>query len=162
MGRTARTRRRPHFTAFSGLAHLTGLERRSRTFGNGHRRLPLWRCLLAGHHLLAVGRVATGRGDVIDASLYGAALRITEWAVPAADRLGTDRTREGISRVTLLSRGLLIKMINTSPSWAERRQLSTSGDAMQDPHQRSSFKTPSQRSQQADELNAMVRAWPQR
>jgi crotonobetainyl-CoA:carnitine CoA-transferase CaiB-like acyl-CoA transferase len=36
-----------------------------------------------------------GRGAVIDAALYGAALRILEWTIPAYDRLGTVRTREG-------------------------------------------------------------------
>ena len=37
----------------------------------------------------------SGRGAVIDAALYGAALRILEWTVPAYDRLGVVRSREG-------------------------------------------------------------------
>jgi crotonobetainyl-CoA:carnitine CoA-transferase CaiB-like acyl-CoA transferase len=36
-----------------------------------------------------------GRGAVIDAALYGAVLRILEWTLPAYDRLGTIRGREG-------------------------------------------------------------------
>jgi crotonobetainyl-CoA:carnitine CoA-transferase CaiB-like acyl-CoA transferase len=36
-----------------------------------------------------------GSGAVIDAALYGAALRILEWTLPAYDRLGIVRTREG-------------------------------------------------------------------
>jgi crotonobetainyl-CoA:carnitine CoA-transferase CaiB-like acyl-CoA transferase len=36
-----------------------------------------------------------GRGAVIDAALYGAALRVLEWTVPAYDRLGIVRQREG-------------------------------------------------------------------
>ncbi len=36
-----------------------------------------------------------GRGAVIDASLYGSVLRILEWTIPAYDRLGTVRSREG-------------------------------------------------------------------
>jgi crotonobetainyl-CoA:carnitine CoA-transferase CaiB-like acyl-CoA transferase len=36
-----------------------------------------------------------GGGAVIDASLYGAVLRILEWTLPAYDRLGTVRNREG-------------------------------------------------------------------
>ena len=36
-----------------------------------------------------------GKGAVIDAALYGAALRVLEWTVPAYDRLGTVRSREG-------------------------------------------------------------------
>ena len=36
-----------------------------------------------------------GKGAVIDAALYGAALRILEWTLPAYDLLGTVRNREG-------------------------------------------------------------------
>src|SRR6476469_1717071 len=36
-----------------------------------------------------------GTGAVIDAALYGAALRILEWTLPAYDRLGIVRSREG-------------------------------------------------------------------
>ncbi len=36
-----------------------------------------------------------GTGAVIDASLYGSVLRILEWTIPAYDRLGTVRGREG-------------------------------------------------------------------
>jgi crotonobetainyl-CoA:carnitine CoA-transferase CaiB-like acyl-CoA transferase len=38
---------------------------------------------------------ASGAGAVIDASLYGSILRILEWTIPAYDRLGTVRRREG-------------------------------------------------------------------
>jgi crotonobetainyl-CoA:carnitine CoA-transferase CaiB-like acyl-CoA transferase len=37
----------------------------------------------------------SGKGAVIDAALYGAALRILEWTLPAYDLLGTVRNREG-------------------------------------------------------------------
>jgi crotonobetainyl-CoA:carnitine CoA-transferase CaiB-like acyl-CoA transferase len=37
----------------------------------------------------------TGKGSVIDASLYGSALRILEWTIPAYDKLGIVRNREG-------------------------------------------------------------------
>ena len=37
----------------------------------------------------------TGTGAVVDASLYGSVLRILEWTVPAYERLGVVRTREG-------------------------------------------------------------------
>jgi crotonobetainyl-CoA:carnitine CoA-transferase CaiB-like acyl-CoA transferase len=36
-----------------------------------------------------------GSGAVIDAALYGSVLRILEWTLPAYDRLGTIRSREG-------------------------------------------------------------------
>jgi crotonobetainyl-CoA:carnitine CoA-transferase CaiB-like acyl-CoA transferase len=38
---------------------------------------------------------ARGQGAVVDASLYGSVLRILEWTIPAYDRLGTVRAREG-------------------------------------------------------------------
>jgi crotonobetainyl-CoA:carnitine CoA-transferase CaiB-like acyl-CoA transferase len=41
------------------------------------------------------GSDRSGRGAVVDASLYGAVLRIMEWTIPAYDRLGTVRSREG-------------------------------------------------------------------
>jgi crotonobetainyl-CoA:carnitine CoA-transferase CaiB-like acyl-CoA transferase len=37
----------------------------------------------------------TGRGEVVDASLYGAILRINEWTVSAYDQLGLIRQRNG-------------------------------------------------------------------
>lgn len=37
----------------------------------------------------------SGQGAVIDASLYGAALRVLEWTLPAYDLLGTVRQRQG-------------------------------------------------------------------
>ncbi len=37
----------------------------------------------------------SGKGAVIDAALYGAALRVLEWTLPAYDLLGTVRQREG-------------------------------------------------------------------
>jgi crotonobetainyl-CoA:carnitine CoA-transferase CaiB-like acyl-CoA transferase len=37
----------------------------------------------------------SGKGAVVDAALYGAALRILEWTIPAYDRLGMVRNREG-------------------------------------------------------------------
>jgi len=36
-----------------------------------------------------------GKGAVIDAALYGAALRVLEWTISAYDQLGVVRTREG-------------------------------------------------------------------
>jgi len=39
--------------------------------------------------------VRGGQGAVIDAALYGAALRILEWTLPAYDKLGVVRSREG-------------------------------------------------------------------
>ncbi len=43
----------------------------------------------------ASGKRRSGRGAVIDASLYGSVLRILEWTIAAHDKLGTVRGREG-------------------------------------------------------------------
>ncbi|MCU1467693.1 MAG: hypothetical protein JWM72_3621 [Actinomycetia bacterium] len=54
--------------------------------------------VFAAHAAVAAlyARDARGRGGaIIDAALYGSVLRILEWTLPAYDRLGTVRTREG-------------------------------------------------------------------
>ena len=54
--------------------------------------------VFAAHAAVAAlyARDARGRGGaVIDAALYGSVLRILEWTLPAYDRLGTVRSREG-------------------------------------------------------------------
>jgi crotonobetainyl-CoA:carnitine CoA-transferase CaiB-like acyl-CoA transferase len=54
--------------------------------------------IFAAHAAVAAlyGRDARGGGGaVIDAALYGAVLRILEWTLPAYDRLGVVRNREG-------------------------------------------------------------------
>ena len=50
---------------------------------------------LAALYRRDAGRDASGVGAVVDASLYGSVLRILEWTLPAYDRLGTVRSREG-------------------------------------------------------------------
>jgi formyl-CoA transferase len=49
----------------------------------------------AGSRAHSDGDRVPGAGAVIDASLYGAVLRILEWTITAYDRLGTVRSREG-------------------------------------------------------------------
>src|SRR2546423_13019519 len=44
---------------------------------------------------LAARDTRRGTGAVIDAALYGAALRILEWTLAAYDKLGVVRNREG-------------------------------------------------------------------
>jgi crotonobetainyl-CoA:carnitine CoA-transferase CaiB-like acyl-CoA transferase len=149
--------------AFSGVSHLTG--------HRGGSPVPLATSI--ADHLCAVsvtqaaisaliGRHRTGHGDIIDAPLYGAALRITEWAIPAAHRLGRDRTREGNFPRNAAPLGVyssnddqFVAIIGGAD--ANFRRLA---DAMQDPViSGPRFETPAQRSEQADELNALVSAW---
>ena len=83
---------------YGGLLHLTGYPDRPPVrvgvtisdYLTGHLRGPgrrRARCTHATH--------AAASGVVIDAALYGAALRILEWTLAAYDRLGVVRTREG-------------------------------------------------------------------
>jgi crotonobetainyl-CoA:carnitine CoA-transferase CaiB-like acyl-CoA transferase len=50
---------------------------------------------LAALYRRDAGPRASGTGAVVDAALYGSVLRILEWTIPAYDRLGTIRNREG-------------------------------------------------------------------
>jgi len=69
---------------FSAEAALAALYRRDAT--PRHRR---------GRHPGTDQTTTHDVGAVIDASLYGSVLRILEWTIPAYDRLGTVRRREG-------------------------------------------------------------------
>jgi formyl-CoA transferase len=69
---------------FAADAALAALYRRDATPRRG-----------AGSRAHSDGDRAPGAGAVIDASLYGAVLRILEWTIAAYDRLGTVRSREG-------------------------------------------------------------------
>lgn len=83
-------------SAFSGLAYLTG-HRDGPPMAPGTAIADNLCAVFAVQSAIAAlyGRLDTGYGDVIDATLYGGALRITEWAIPVADRLGINREREG-------------------------------------------------------------------
>jgi crotonobetainyl-CoA:carnitine CoA-transferase CaiB-like acyl-CoA transferase len=69
---------------FAAEAALAALYRRDATPRRRQGRGPV-----------AGSTVPPDTGAVIDASLYGSILRILEWTIPAYDRLGTVRRREG-------------------------------------------------------------------
>lgn len=93
--------------AYGGLLHLTGEADRppvrpgvtvadylTGVFAAEAALAALYRRDATPRRRAAAG-AGTGRGAVIDASLYGSVLRILEWTIPAYDRLGTVRKREG-------------------------------------------------------------------
>jgi crotonobetainyl-CoA:carnitine CoA-transferase CaiB-like acyl-CoA transferase len=149
--------------AFSGVAHLTG--------HRGGVPVPLGAavadhfCAVASTQAAIaalVGRHDSGNGDIIDAPLYGAALRITEWAIPAADRLGLNRTREGnFPRnsaplgVYASKDGQFVAIVGGTDANFRRLVDAMEGTSIGDPR----FETPKQRSELADEVNDLVRAW---
>ncbi len=78
--------------AYGGLMHLTGYPDRPPV------RVGITLSdYLTGAFAASAASAAlyAGRGAVIDACLYGSALRILEWTLAAYDALGTVRTREG-------------------------------------------------------------------
>jgi crotonobetainyl-CoA:carnitine CoA-transferase CaiB-like acyl-CoA transferase len=109
------------------------------------------------------GRIESGRGSTIDASLYGGVLRITEWAVPAADLLGEERKREGNYPRNSAPLGVYVSSDDqfaaiVGGSDANFKRLTK---AMGEPEKASDprYDTPSKRALVADELNAEVRSW---
>jgi crotonobetainyl-CoA:carnitine CoA-transferase CaiB-like acyl-CoA transferase len=78
--------------AYGGLMHLTGYPDRPPV-----RTGITLSDYLTGSFAASAASAAlyAGRGAVIDACLYGSALRILEWTLAAYDALGTVRNREG-------------------------------------------------------------------
>jgi crotonobetainyl-CoA:carnitine CoA-transferase CaiB-like acyl-CoA transferase len=82
---------------YGGLLHLTGFPDRP-PVRVGVTISDYLTGVFAAHAAVAAlyARDARGGGGaVIDAALYGSVLRILEWTLPAYDRLGTIRSREG-------------------------------------------------------------------
>ncbi len=82
---------------YGGLLHLTGYPDRP-PVRVGVTISDYLTGVFAAHAAVAAlyARDARGGGGaVIDAALYGSVLRILEWTLPAYDRLGTVRSREG-------------------------------------------------------------------
>jgi crotonobetainyl-CoA:carnitine CoA-transferase CaiB-like acyl-CoA transferase len=82
---------------YGGLLHLTGYPDRP-PVRVGVTISDYLTGVFAAHAAVAAlyARDARGSGGaVIDAALYGSVLRILEWTLPAYDRLGTVRSREG-------------------------------------------------------------------
>ena len=84
--------------AYGGLLHLTGEEGRP-PVRPGVTVTDYLTALFAAQAAMGLlyerDAKGTGQGGVIDAYLYGSALRILEWTIAAYDRLGTVRSRRG-------------------------------------------------------------------
>jgi crotonobetainyl-CoA:carnitine CoA-transferase CaiB-like acyl-CoA transferase len=84
--------------AYGGLMHLTGEPGRPPVRPGVTVADYLTGVFAAEAALAALYRrdaKGTGQGAVVDASLYGSVLRILEWTIPAYERLGLERRREG-------------------------------------------------------------------
>jgi crotonobetainyl-CoA:carnitine CoA-transferase CaiB-like acyl-CoA transferase len=109
------------------------------------------------------GPRATGRGRVVDAALYAAVLRILEWAIPAYDRLGVVRQREG-NRVPgsapldnyPTSDGKYVCVVAGSDTNFHRLCRAMGRPDLADDPQ---WSTLAQRGQRSDEINGIVAQW---
>jgi crotonobetainyl-CoA:carnitine CoA-transferase CaiB-like acyl-CoA transferase len=151
--------------AFGGLLHLTGEPDRP----------PVRPGVTVSDYLTGVfaalnavaglyGRdAADGGGLVIDAPLYGAVLRILEWTLPAYDRLGTVRGREG-NRLKvsapldnyLAADGIYVCVVaGSDANFARLCKAMERQDLLEDPR----FTSLADRARHGDEINALVADW---
>jgi succinyl-CoA---D-citramalate CoA-transferase len=104
-----------------------------------------------------------GQGAVVDASLYGSVLRILEWTLPAYDRLGTVRTREGnrLSNSAPLDNyrsadGRYVCIVaGSDANFARLCRAMGRTDLLEDPD----FSSLADRARHADAINGVVAAW---
>ena len=110
------------------------------------------------------GRDADGRrGAVIDASLYGSVLRILEWTIPAYDRLGTVRAREGnrLSNSAPLDNyptedgSYVCVVAGGDANFARLCRAMGRPELLEDPR----FATLADRARNGDTINALVAQW---
>ena len=151
--------------AFGGLLHLTGEPDRA----------PVRPGVTVSDYLTGVfaafaavsalyGRDVAGRGgEVIDAPLYGAVLRILEWTLAGYDRLGIVRSREGnrLSHSAPLDNypsadGFFVCIVAGSDANFARLCSAMDRD---DLVTQARFATLAERAAHGDEINGIVAAW---
>jgi len=108
-------------------------------------------------------RRGSGRGAVVDASLYGAVLRILEWTIPAYDRLGTVRRREGnrlansapLDNYPTADGRFVCVVAGSDANFGRLCRAMDRPDLLADPR----FATLADRAEHADAINGEVAAW---
>lgn len=146
--------------AYGGLMHLTGYPDRPPV-----RMGVTLTDYLTGSFAASAASAAlyAGRGAVIDACLYGSALRILEWTLAAYDALGTVRTREGNRLAnsapldnypTADGRHVCI-VAGADANFAKLCAAMGRPELKDDPR----YKTLADRAAHGDELNDLVAAW---
>jgi crotonobetainyl-CoA:carnitine CoA-transferase CaiB-like acyl-CoA transferase len=107
--------------------------------------------------------VRGGTGAVIDASLYGAVLRILEWTLPAYDRLGTVRSREGnrlansapLDNYPTADGKFVCIVAGSDANYARLCKAMAQPELIDDPR----FATLAERAARSDEINNLVAEW---
>jgi crotonobetainyl-CoA:carnitine CoA-transferase CaiB-like acyl-CoA transferase len=104
-----------------------------------------------------------GKGAVVDATLYGAALRILEWTLPAYDRLGVVRKREGnrlansapLDNYPTADGKFVCIVAGSDANFARLCKAMDRVDLVTDPR----FATLTERAARSDEINGLVAQW---
>jgi len=146
--------------AYGGLMHLTGYPDRPPV-----RVGVTLSDYLTGAFAASAASAAlyAGRGAVIDACLYGSALRILEWTLAAYDALGTVRSREGnrLANSAPLDNyptkdGKHVCIVAAADgNFAKLCAAMGRTELVNDPR----YKTLADRAARSDELNDLVAAW---
>jgi crotonobetainyl-CoA:carnitine CoA-transferase CaiB-like acyl-CoA transferase len=118
---------------------------------------------LAALYRRDAGSGATGSGAVVDAALYGSVLRILEWTIPAYDRLGTIRNREGNRLATSApldnyetSDGKYVCLVaGSDTNFARLCKAMGRPELIDDPR----FSILAERAARSDEINDLVNDW---
>jgi crotonobetainyl-CoA:carnitine CoA-transferase CaiB-like acyl-CoA transferase len=105
----------------------------------------------------------TGKGAVIDASLYGSVLRILEWTLPAYEKLGIVRSREGnrlansapLDNYPTADGKFVCIVAGSDANFSRLCKAMERLDVLDDPR----FKKLADRAAHNDEINAIVAEW---
>jgi len=104
-----------------------------------------------------------GGGAVIDAALYGASLRILEWTLPAYDRMGTVRKREGnrlansapLDNYPTADGRFICIVAGSDANFARLCKAMERPDLVEDPR----FASLAERAAHGDDVNGIVAEW---
>ena len=105
----------------------------------------------------------SGKGAVVDATLYGAALRILEWTLPAYDRLGIVRKREGnrlansapLDNYPTADGKYVCIVAGSDANFLRLCKAMEREDLITDPR----YATLTERAARSDEINGLVAEW---
>jgi formyl-CoA transferase len=105
----------------------------------------------------------SGKGAVIDAALYGAALRVLEWTIAAYDQLGVVRNREGnrlansapLDNYPTADGKYVCIVAGSDANYARLCRAMDQPELIDDPR----FARLSDRAARSDEINEIVSAW---
>jgi succinyl-CoA---D-citramalate CoA-transferase len=151
---------------FGGLMHLTGYPDRP-PVRVGVTISDYLTGVFAAHAAVAAlyerDARGTGQGAVIDAALYGASLRILEWTLPAYDRLGVVRSREGnrlansapLDNYPTADGRFVCVVAGSDANFARLCEAMGRTDLPADPR----FSTLADRAAHGDEINGLVAEW---